>query len=154
MFKEMRKQEKKLTNEEMYDILARAEYGVLSTVGEDGYPYGVPVNFVYMDEAIYFHCANEGHKVENIEFNNKVSFCAAVDVELIPEEFNTRFKSIIAFGEAKEVFGEEKIRAFLMIIEKFSNEFYESGVEYVKKAGYNAVVYKIKPEHMTAKGKK
>ena len=75
MFKEMRRKDRMLTKEELLDIMATAEYGVLSTVGEDGWPYGVPVNFVYNGGKIYFHAALTGQKLDNILFNNKVSFC-------------------------------------------------------------------------------
>lgn len=154
MFREMRTTNKKLTDEELLEILDKAEYGVLSTIGEDGYPYGVPVNFVYEDGNIYFHGATEGHKIDNFKFNNKVSFCAVTDVELLSREFNTKFKSVIAFGEIKEVIGEEKNKAFMLILEKFSKEFLESGKKYVATSGHEAKVYKIEIEHMAAKGKK
>lgn len=74
MFNEMRRSDKMLSNEEMLDIMKTTEYGVLSTIGENGYPYGVPINFVYKDNYIYFHAALTGHKLENISFNSKVSF--------------------------------------------------------------------------------
>ncbi len=154
MFKEMRKAEKKLTDQEMLTILENAEYGVLSTVGEDGYPYGVPVNFVYKDGDIFFHCALEGHKLENISFNNKVSFCVTTDVELIPKQFNTKFKSVIAFGIAEEVTGQDKTDIFMLIIEKFSKEFLEAGKKYISAASDKAKIYKIKVQHISAKGKK
>jgi nitroimidazol reductase NimA-like FMN-containing flavoprotein (pyridoxamine 5'-phosphate oxidase superfamily) len=154
MFREIRAENKKLDNEEMLEVLDKAEYGVLSTIGEDGYLYGVPVNFVYEDRKIYFHGAVEGHKADNLGYSDKASFCAIVDVELLPDEFNTKYRSVIAFGKIKEVAGEEKKKVFMMILEKFSNEFLESGKKYVMAAGHEARVYCMDVEHMTAKGKK
>ncbi len=154
MFREIRANKKQLTDSEMIEVLDKAEYGILSTIGEDGYPYGVPVNFVYKDGNIYFHCDIEGHKVDNLTYNNKVSFCAVTDVEVLAKEFNTKFKSVVAFGEAKEVEGDEKIQAFMLILEKFSKEFLESGKKYVEASGHKAKIYRIEVEHMRAKGKK
>ncbi|MBN7771942.1 pyridoxamine 5'-phosphate oxidase family protein [Clostridium aminobutyricum] len=154
MFREMRRSDKMLTNEEMTDIMNTAEYGILSTVGEDGVPYGVPVNFIFDGGNIYFHSALTGHKLDNIQSNNKVSFCVVKDVELIPDDFNTKFKSVIAFGDIKEVAAERKQEIYVLILKKFSNDYMEAGMEYIKKAGEQAKVYEIEVKHITAKGKK
>lgn len=154
MFREMRRKEKMLTNEEMLDIMETAEYGVLSTVGEDGWSYGVPVSFVYKEDKIYFHAALVGQKLDNILFNNKVSFCVVKDVELLPENFNTKYKSVIAFGEASEVPEDEKSDIYKLVIEKFSKDFMPSGLEYARTDGPKAKVFQIDVQHMTAKGKK
>ena len=154
MFREMRRKDKALTNNEMLEILQTAEYGILSTIGEDGYPYGVPVNYVYHNNKIYFHAALTGHKLDNIAFNEKVSFCVVKDVELMPDDFNTKYKSVIAFGKVKEVPEAEKKDIYVIILEKFSKDFMESGMEYMRKAGDDAKVFQIEIEHMTAKGKK
>lgn len=154
MFREMRRSDKMLTDDEMLEIMNNAEYGILSTIGRDGFPYGVPVNFVYQDGSIYFHSAVTGHKVDNMEFNNKVSFCVVTDVDLIPDDFNTRYKSVISFGEVEEMVGDEKQRALVLFLEKFSKDYLESGHEYIRKAEDKARVYKIEIKHMTAKGKK
>ena len=154
MFREMRRKDKALTNNEMLEILQTAEYGILSTIGEDGYPYGVPVNYVYHNNKIYFHAALTGHKLDNIAFNEKVSFCVVKDVELMPDDFNTKYKSVIAFGKVKEVPEAEKKDIYVIILEKFSKDFMESGMEYMRKAGDDAKVFQIEIEHMTANGKK
>jgi nitroimidazol reductase NimA-like FMN-containing flavoprotein (pyridoxamine 5'-phosphate oxidase superfamily) len=154
MFKEMRRSDKMLNHEEMLDILENTEYGVLSTIGENGFPYGVPVNFVYKDDTIYFHSALVGHKLENISYNSKVSFCVVKDVELIPDDFNTKFKSVIVFGEVTEVEDIEKNEIFKLLLKKFSKDFMKPGMDYVKKSGSSAKIFRIKIKHITAKGKK
>lgn len=154
MFNEIRRSDKMLTNEEMFDIMSTAEYGVLSTFGENGFPYGVPVNFIYKDGNIYFHSALSGHKLENMSFSSKVSFCVVKDVELIPDDFNTKFKSVISFGEVKEVPENEKCEIYMLFLKKFSKDFMEAGLKYIKKAGAKAKIYQIEIIHMTAKGKK
>lgn len=154
MFKKMRRSEKSLTENEMLEILKKAEFGVLSTMGKNGYPYGVPVNFLYHDGSIYFHCAMEGHKLDNIEFCSKVSFCVVTDVSVMAESFTTKFKSVILFGKISEVPCGEKHDIFVKIMEKFSGDYMEAAMPYVKKEGHNARLFRIEVEHMTAKGKK
>ncbi len=109
MFREMRRKDRELGYEEIINILMNNMYGVLSTVSQEGYPYGVPVSYVYNQEEIYFHCAGEGHKFDNISADRKVSFCVVGQTCVLPDKFSTNYESVIAFGEAREVFDEEKI---------------------------------------------
>ena len=155
MYPEMRRKDKALSPEELAEVMAKAEYGELSTVDENGMPYGVPVNFVYEGNKIWFHSATEGHKVQNMAKNAKVSFCVITDVGLLPSEFNTRFRSVIAFGTVAQVEDEaQKVAVFHKILDKFSPDFQESGAKYIADAGHNAKVYEITVDHITAKGKK
>jgi len=84
-------------------LLEGQDYGVLSTASTDGYAYGVPLNYVYINNSIYFHCAVEGHKTDNITVNNKVSFCVVGEIEVLPDKFSTRYQSVIVFGLIEEV---------------------------------------------------
>lgn len=153
-FKEMRRKDKQLNREETVNILCDGEYGILSTIGSDEYPYGVPLNYVYHDGSIYFHSADVGHKLENIDNNCKVSFCVIVDTEVIPDDFNMKFKSVIVFGKAQEVFDDEKREGLIAILEKYSGDYMEAGVKYMEKMWDKTRVYKIEIEHMTGKAKK
>ncbi len=72
----MRRREREVSEAEARDILGRAEHGVLATVGEDGWPYAVPVNHVLRGNVLYIHCALEGHKLENLAHEGRVSYCA------------------------------------------------------------------------------
>ncbi len=149
---EMRRKEKMIPQEEVMEILASAEYGVLSTVSADGVPYGVPVNFAYDDGAIYFHCAKEGHRLSNLAANDNVCFTVIDSVELMPEKFNTKYRSVIAFGKASSVEDEEgKKKALLKIIEKLSPDFIESGKKYINTSVGDAKVIKITVSEMTGK---
>ncbi|MBE6060669.1 MAG: pyridoxamine 5'-phosphate oxidase family protein, partial [Clostridium sulfidigenes] len=134
MFKEMRKKDREVLGEDIEKILTNGEYGVLATVGENGYPYTVPLSYVYQDNSIYFHCAKEGHKLDNIEKNHKVSFCVVTDTEVLPGKFSTNYKSIIAFGEAKELTGVLKRDILFKFIEKYSQSFIEEGKRYIERA--------------------
>ena len=97
----MRRSERELSFEQAVEILRNGSWGVLSTIGADGYPYGVPVNYAYDDGKIYFHCAkNSGHKQENLIFSGKVSFSVVTESEVDAEHLTTKYRSAIAFGVA------------------------------------------------------
>ena len=88
---EMRRKDRMLNQEETIDILNKSEYGVLSTVGKDNAPYGVPVNFAYVDGAVYIHCAKaNGYKIINIMNNSNACFTVVDDVCLQPEKLSTK----------------------------------------------------------------
>ena len=149
---EMRRKEKMISQEEIMEVLETAEYGVLSTVSGDGIPYGTPVNFVFMDGAIYFHCATEGHRLGNIAANDNVCFTVVDSVELMPEQFNTKYRSVIAFGKAEVLENEAKKKAALLgIVKKLSPGFIESGMEYIDSSVDKAHVVRISISEMTGK---
>lgn len=149
---EMRRKEKMISHEETLEVLASAEYGIMSTVGADGMPYGTPVNFVYKDDAIYFHCATEGHKLSNLEASDKVCFTVVDSVELMPEKFNTKYRSVIAFGTASTVENdEEKKKVLLEVVRKLSPDFIESGIAYINSSFSKARVIKITISEISGK---
>ena len=150
----MRRKDRQLEENEIKVILEKNQYGVLSTIGADGYPYGVPLTYIYEGENIYFHCAVEGHKLENIAFNSKVSFCVVCDTEILPEQFSTRYQSVIVFGEINELSENDKEKVLLKVVEKFSPEFTEKGVNYIKAAKGRARVFELKIERITGQSRK
>jgi uncharacterized protein len=101
--KNIRRKDREITTREAIEILNSAEYGVLSTVGKDGQPYGVPLSYVYRNSSIYFHCALIGQKLDNITDNPKVSFCVVGKTKVLPDKFATEYESAVAFGFASEV---------------------------------------------------
>ena len=154
MFREMKRKERQLSAELTEKILNKCTSGVLSVIGDDGYPYGVPVSYAYSDGKIFFHCAKEGHKVDAIKNNPKVSFTVIAQDDVIPEKYGTDFASVIAFGRASFVEDpEEMLRSHIPIIEKYSNEYYDGGIEYFNKAKAAMRMVKIDIEHITGKGK-
>ena len=154
MFKEMRRKDKKLSDEETIDILKSGEKGVLATIGEDNYPYALPLNYAYHDNSIYFHCATSGHKIDNMNHNSKVSFCVEKDTLLIPEDFTTKFKSVVLFGLARELMDDEKREGLMILIRSLSGDHVKAGEKYIANAMDQTRVFKIKIEHMSGKGGK
>jgi nitroimidazol reductase NimA-like FMN-containing flavoprotein (pyridoxamine 5'-phosphate oxidase superfamily) len=153
MFKEMRRRDRQITVEEAEKILLEGEYGVLSTQGSNGYSYGIPLSYAYKDGSIFFHCALEGQKVENIKHCNKVSFCVVGKTQVQPDKFGTVYESAIVFGEASELSGQDKEEALLALIEKYSKEYMEAGRKYIKNSGAATKVFNIKVEHISGKAK-
>lgn len=154
MFREMRRKEKQLEQDIVDDILNKGEYGTLATIGDNGYPHSVPLSYEYFDGKIYFHGALEGKKLDDIRNNSKVSFSVVADTMIIPAKFSTEYKSVIAYGNAKVIEGEEKKRVLMKFIEKYSMDFMDSGQKYVDKAAMKTVIVEITIEHMTGKENK
>ena len=155
MFPEMRRKDRALTKEEAYGILEKAEYGVLSTMGVNGFPYGVPLNYVVMEEKIYFHCALDvGSKIENIRKNANVCFTAVGYTEPLPEKFATVYESVTAFGLAKEADTALKRAALYKLIEKYSADYIDAGLRYIDKLIEEVAVYEISIEQITGKARK
>lgn len=152
-FRDLKRKDRQTDDKMISDILEKGEYGVLSLIGDNGYPYAVPVSYAYYNKAIHFHCAKSGHKIDAIRACNKVSFCVVTDTEVLPEDFSTKYKSVIAFGKAEEISGEEKKIALMKLIEKYSVGFIEKGRDYVEKEQNDTVVVKILIEHITGKAR-
>jgi nitroimidazol reductase NimA-like FMN-containing flavoprotein (pyridoxamine 5'-phosphate oxidase superfamily) len=133
-------------------MLGSCEFGVLSTVGDDGYPYGVPVSFTYSGGVIYFHSAKEGHKLDNIKHDGRVSFCVVGFAQVQPKDFTASFESAIAFGRAHVVEGEEKRRALLAIAVKYTDRSTQEIEGFINDEGVKATVMRIDLESVTAKG--
>ena len=101
MFRKMRRSRQELSAEECLAILERGTCGVLAVSGDEGYPYAVPISYVYDNEKIYFHSAVSGHKIDALSRNDKVSFCVVDQDRIVPEEYTTCFRSVIAFGKLR-----------------------------------------------------
>ena len=97
-FREMRRQRQQLSQEESVAILQKSTSGTLALLGDDGYPYAVPMSYVYNEGKLYFHSALTGHKIDAIRKCDKASFCVIEQDDVQPEKYTTFFRSVIAFG--------------------------------------------------------
>ena len=149
----LRRKDRAITEEEAVALLNKAEYGVLSTVSENGKPYGVPLNFCIINDCIYFHCAVEGQKIDNIKQNKFVSFCAVGNTELLPDKFGTKYESIIVSGEVEEVFDMNKQKAMEGLLHKYSSEFFDKGIKYIEGLRDKTRVFKITINTLTGKAR-
>ena len=154
MQRPIRRADRALSQEQAMEILFKGEYGILSTVSSDGQPYGVPVSYCYSDNLLYFHCAVEGHKLENLAANNRVSFCVVGETKILPEKFATRYESAIIFGKAYELTGNEKLSGLTELLKKYSPDFLEKGQLYIESNAEKTRVYKIEIEALSGKARR
>lgn len=149
MFREMRRKDREISLEGTKKLLEQGIDGVLGTISEHGYPYTVPVNYVYLNEKIYFHCATTGEKLDNIKRNPKVSFTVITRNKILEEIFSTDFQSVIVFGKAQLITPSKEI--LMELIRKYSSAFLEKGMKYVDKAYQGTQLVEITIDHMTGK---
>lgn len=111
MFRQMRRKRQQLSQERCEQILNRATSGVLAVQGDGGYPYAVPLSYVYSEGKLYFHSASQGHKLDAIRREPKASFCVIDEDRVVAQEYTTHFRSVIAFGQVRELTDEREKRA-------------------------------------------
>jgi nitroimidazol reductase NimA-like FMN-containing flavoprotein (pyridoxamine 5'-phosphate oxidase superfamily) len=151
MFREMRRKKQELTTAERAEILERGTSGVLAVSGDDGYPYAVPLSYVYADGRIYFHCAAAGHKTDALERCEKASFCVIDKDETVPEKFTTLYRSVIVFGRVRTIADAAEKRAALeTLAAKYSPD--EPGLQAEVDGALGRVrMLVLEPEHATGK---
>ncbi len=155
MFRPMRKSDRAMSEERTRALLVSGSVGVLGTVGADGYPYAVPLSYVADDDGgfVYFHCAGEGQKLDNLLREPRVSFCVVGENEPARNgEFTTYYESVIAFGRADVVDGDEEKRGALRrLMEKYTPG-HGARAEAAIESGLKAVtIVRIQIEHLTGK---
>ncbi len=152
MFPKMRRIKSLMTKEDTIKLLKRCDEGVLGTIGTNGYPHTVPLNYVFFNNKIYFHSAKEGFKLRNIEDNPKVSFTVYDNVTIIEERFTTNYQSAIVYGKAKIIPGNKEV--LMELIKKYSSKFINEGIEYVDKSYNTTYLIEITLEHISGKESK
>lgn len=153
MFRDIVRKKQKITDEECLEILKAEKRGVLSVIGDDGYPYGMPLNHFYNDEdgKIYFHSGKSGHKIDAIKRCDKASFCVYDSGFRRDGEWSLNIRSVIVFGKIEIVEDFEKtIEMSRRLSYKFTSD--ESYINReIEKFGKATLVVALSPEHMTGK---
>ena len=153
MFREIVRKKQALGKEECIEILKETKRGVLSVLGDDGYPYGMPLNHWYNDEDghLYFHSGKTGHRTDAMRAYDKASFCVTDDGVRNPGEWWLNFRSVIVFGRVRIV--EDHDRA-IAVSRKLSYKF-TSDEKYIEReieeSGPAVLVFELIPEHITGK---
>ena len=133
-------------------ILKENTSGVLSVYGEDGYPYGVPLSYVYADGKLYFHSAKDGHKIDAVRNNNKVSFTVIAQDNIVAEEYTTYFQSVIAFGTARILEqDDEKRTAIEQLAEKYMPDLKEGRLQEIEKEFHRLCMIEVTIDSLTGK---
>lgn len=153
MFREMRRKKQLLSNEACVEILQKGTSGVLALSGDNGYPYAVPISYIYDDGRIYFHCAKSGHKLDAIRRNPKASFCVIAQDQVVPEEYTTYFRSVIVFGVIRIMEEEQEKRT---AVEKLAVKYAPDDTEENRRKAINRewaplCMLEMTVEHMTGK---
>ena len=153
MFRELVRKKQALTPEECVEVLKKEKRGVLSVCGDDGYPYGVPLNHWYCEENghIYFHGCMTGHRVDAIDRCDKVSFCVYDEGYREEGDWALNFKSVIVFGRMKRVEDpKEALEKIVALSYHFIND-----AEYIQKevdsAAGHTLCLELIPEFITGK---
>lgn len=153
MFRPMRRQKQQLPREECIEILKNEPRGVLSLLGDDGYPYGVPLDHWYCEEdgRIYFHCGKQGHKIDAIRRHDKASFCVMDQGFRREGEWALNIRSVIVFGRVEILEDPEQAIAITRQLSyKYTDDanFIEREI---RESGKNVLVFSLNAEHITGK---
>lgn len=151
-FRPMRRFRQQLSAEECESVLARGTSGVLALAGDGGYPYAVPLSYVYTDGKLYFHSAVQGHKVDAVNRESRCSFCVVDRDDVRPAEFTTHFCSVIAFGRIHIVVdADEQLQALRAIGRRYSPGD-EQGLQHeISKSAGRVLLLRLDIEYITGK---
>ena len=151
MFRKLTRIKQQLSNEECVQILKNELRGVLAVLGDDDYPYALPINFYYSenDNKIYFHSGKKGHKLDAISKHDKVSFCVYDKGYHEDGHWSLNIKSVIVFGKIKVVenWSEDMMISFC---KRFTDDmsYIKNEIEHFAD---NTVVLELEIENMTGK---
>lgn len=153
MAREMNKKERQLTAEQTAALIAKGKTGTLSLHGDDGYPYAVPVNYVYFNDAIYIHGAANGYKVDAVKANPKACFSCYVNVEILADKLTAAFESFIATGKVEMIEDKDEKKAVLdyIVDELSAPEFKEKGTKMIAAMLDKTGIIKFTIEEVTGK---
>lgn len=152
MFRQMRRNRQALSAEACAAVLKRGTSGVLALLGDEDYPYAVPISYVYDGDKLYFHSARSGHKLDAVRSCPKASFSVIDQDQVVPEKYTTYFRSVILFGKIRILEGEEKRAA----IEKLADRYALHGAKEnrdreIRREWKALCVLEMTVEHMTGK---
>ncbi len=153
MFRELQRKKKQLPSEECIALLKTEKRGVLSVLGDNDYPYGMPMNHFYneQDGSIYFHCGRKGHRTDAIKKHDKVSFCVYNEGFCNEGEWALNIKSVIVFGRMEIV---DDLKEIADISARLSRKFTHDE-EYIRNEIelyiHETLLLKLTPEHICGK---
>lgn len=153
MFRELRRKKNAISMEETKSLLIKSRRAVLAVNGDDGYPYAIPINYLYDEEAntIIFHGAKAGHKIESIKANDKVCFTVYGNEFVGEEEWAPFVQSVVVFGRCHLVESQDKC---IELVKKFAMKYYPNETladEEIASSGRAVQMFEIKIEHMCGK---
>lgn len=144
MNREMQKKDRQVSTQRAIEMLTESTEGTLAMHGDDGYPYSLPMNYIYMNDAIYMHSSDTGYKIDALKANAKVGFSVIVRSQIAPELFTTKYESVVATGNLEFVEdAEERQQVMETIVSRFSPGLEEGGMKFIKAAIHRTAILKI-----------
>ena len=151
-FRAMRRKRQQLSEAESIEILKKATAGTLALLGDGGYPYAVPISYVYADGKLYFHSALSGHKVDAIRNCDKASFCVIDKNDVQPAKYTTFFRSVIAFGRIHIIEDEqEKMETARLLGDRYNPNQEEALQKELEHGFARMLMIRFDIEHLTGK---
>ena len=151
-FRAMRRKRQQLSEAESIEILKKATAGTLALLGDGGYPYAVPISYVYAEGKLYFHSALSGHKVDAIRNCDKASFCVIDKDDVQPEKYTTHFRSVIAFGRIHIIDDEqEKLETARLLGNRYNPNQEEALQKELEHGFARMLMIRFDIEHLTGK---
>ena len=153
MFREMRRKRQALTQAQCQAILEQGSCGVLALSGDDGYPYAVPLSYLYHQGKLYFHCAKSGHKLDALRREPKASFCVVAQDQVAPLEYTTLYRSVIVFGRLRELEddGEKRAAIEALALKYAPQDTPAHREEAIQRDWGPLCVLELTPEHISGK---
>lgn len=152
MERKMHRKDRELPLEECWELLAKGDHGVLAVVGDEGWPYAVPINYIIMDRKLYLHCAKKGYKLDAIARDSRVCFSVVLKSDVIIDQVTTEYESVNVFGNACVTEDEvERLAALDHLIDDLCEVTPEIHKRYIEKLGPRTAVIRIEPTLVTGK---
>ena len=153
MFRKMLRAKQALSQEECIEILKSELRGVLSVLGDDDYPYGIPINHFYceQDGKLYFHGGRHGHKIDALKRHDKASFCVYDGGFRREGEWALNIRSVIVFGRVEFIDDRDTV---YRISEELSRKFTDDDAyiqREIEQAGPRTLMFALVPEHISGK---
>lgn len=151
-FREMRRKRQQLSETDSVAILKKATSGTLALLGDNGYPYAVPISYVYAEGKLYFHSAMSGHKVDAIRNCDKASFCVIDQDNVQPKKYTTFYRSVIAFGRIHIIEDEaEKLKTASMLGNRYNPNQDDTLQKEIENGLSRMLAIRFDIEHLTGK---
>lgn len=153
MFRELVRKKKQLSQEDCLDVLRTERRGVLSVIGDMGYPYGTPMNHFYNDEdgCIYFHCGNIGHRLDALRACDKVSFCVFDNGYTEEGDWALNVRSVVVFGRMEIIDDANLISDIVSRLSRKFTQDEEYIAEEIRLHGHRTLLLRLNPEHICGK---
>lgn len=151
----IRRKDRQLPQEESLAILERGTYGILAVTGDQGWPYAVPMHYIFLDGSIYLHCAKKGHMLESIAQDDRVCFTVVTQHDLVRDHITALYESVIVFGRAALVEDEnERLSVLEALVDILGSVSPEIKAQYIQSKGAKTGLVRIRPTRITGKANK